>query len=196
MLAWQKMASAGAPIPDFELPYTAYGRGGQNGRVNLSSGGPAAGGLTVPDSAGFAHPTKTEVNFTGDMLRGNWEVTPLSKQFFTAQNVAVLQAAIRKGVYERSGSKRYVIDEQDVDEMKMIMRAIYLQYAKNNAFDIPGQIKELNDIIIKWCVPRIMSEIDHYYYYLNDISHMPIPLAQPMSMSSAGTKSLPLQNFT
>ena len=197
MLGWQKMAGAGAPIPDFELPYTAYGRGGQNGRVNLAGGaGGPAGGFTVPDSAGFAHPTKTEADFTGDMLRGNWEVTPLSKQFFTAQNAAVLQAAIRKGVYERSGSKRYVIDDQDVDELKMIMRAMYLQYAKNNAFDIAGQVKELNDMIVKWSVPRIMSEIDHYYFYLNDISHMPIPLAQPMSMSSAGTKSLPFQQFT
>jgi hypothetical protein len=29
-------SSAGAPIPDFQLPYTAYGYGGQNGRVNLN----------------------------------------------------------------------------------------------------------------------------------------------------------------
>jgi hypothetical protein len=75
----------------------------------------------------------------------------------------------------------------------MIMRAMYLQYAKNNPFDVEGQIRELNDMVVKWAVPRIISEIDHYYYYLNDISHMPIPLAQPVSMSSAGTKSLPFQ---
>lgn len=184
----QKMA--GAPIPDFELPYTAYGRDGQNGRISF--GPPTAGG-TVPDSAGFLHPTTTEANFTGDMLRGNWEATAVAKNFFTASNVRVLQNSIRKGVYEKSGSKRYVIDDQDVDELKMIMRAMYLQYAKNNPFDVEGQIRELNDMVVKWAVPRIISEIDHYYYYLNDISHMPIPLAQPVSMSSAGTKSLPFQ---
>jgi hypothetical protein len=77
----------------------------------------------------------------------------------------------------------------------MIMRAIFLQYAKNNPYNIEGQIAELNDIIVEWCVPRILSEVDHYNYYLNDISHMPIPLAQPMSMSSAGTKSLPFQPY-
>jgi len=42
-------------------------------------------------------------------------------------------------------------------------------------------------------VPRILSEVDHYHYYLNDISHLPVPLAQPMSLSGAGTRSLPFQ---
>ena len=46
-------SSAGAPIPDFQLPYTAYGYGGQNGRVNLNPQ-QGAGGASVPDSAGFS----------------------------------------------------------------------------------------------------------------------------------------------
>lgn len=184
---------SGNPLADFELPYTSYAPGGQNGRVNFATT-PSAGGLSVPDSAGFAYPTKTEKNFMGDMLRGNWEASEVSKRFFTATNVSLIQAAIKRGVYEKSGSKRYVIDDQDVDELKMIMRGIFLQYGRNNAFDVEGQIRDLNKLIIDWCVPRILSEIDHHLYYLNDISHMPIPLAQPMSMSSAGTKSLPYQS--
>ena len=188
------MSLAGAPIPDFKLPYTNYARGGQNGRVNFSET-PSAGGMSVPDSAGFDYPTKVEANFMGDMLRGNWEPTPLSRAFFTQKNVDILQHAIRKGVYDRSGSKRYVIDNQDVDELKMIMRAIFLQYSKNNPFNVAGQIKDLNDLIVEWSVPRIMSAVDHYNYYLNDISHMPIPLSQPLNMSSAGTRSLPFQPY-
>lgn len=186
------MSSAGTPIPDFQLPYTNYGYGDQNGRVNFNAL-PYAGGASVPDSAGFTYPTKTEVNFSGDMLRGNWDHTPLSDAFFTRTNVARIQDAIRKEVYRISGPKKYVIDDQDVDEIKMIMRAMYLQYAKNNPFNIDGQITELNDMVVKWSAPRIISEIDQYNYYLNDISHLPVPLAQPMSMSSAGTKSLPFQ---
>ena len=186
------MSSAGAPIPDFQLPYTAYGYGGQNGRVNLnfqagSSGDP------VPDSAGFQYLTKTETSFAGDMLRGNWDHTALSDAFFTRTNADRIQAEIRKEVYRMSGPQKYVIDDQDVDELKMIMRAMYLQYSKNNTNNIQGQLQELNDLVIKWAVPRIMSEIEQYNYYLNDISHLPIPLEQPMSMSTAGTKSLPFQ---
>ncbi len=186
------MSSAGAPIPDFQLPYTNYGYGGQNGRVNLNAL-PYAGGASVPDSAGFSYPTKTEENFSGDMLRGNWDHTALSDAYFTRTNVNRIQEEIRKEVYRMSGPKKYVIDDQDVDEIKMIMRAMYLQYAKNNPFNIDGQINELNSLVVKWSAPRIMSEIEQYNYYLNDISHLPVPLAQPMNMSSAGTKSLPFQ---
>ena len=185
-------SSAGAPIPDFQLPYTAYGYGGQNGRVNLNPN-QAAGGAPVPDSAGFLYPTKTEVSFAGDMLRGNWDHTALSDAFFTRKNVDVIQKEIQKEVYRISGPKKWVIDPQDVDEIKMIMRAMYLQYAKNNKFDIEGQMNELNRLVVEWSVPRIMSEIEQYNYYLNDISHLPVPLQQPVSMSSAGTKSLPFQ---
>ena len=180
--------SAGASIPDFQLPYTAYGYEGQNGRVNLSK----INGAPVPDS-GFNYPQKTEKSFAGDMLRGNWDHTPLSDSFFTRTNTEVIQAEIKKEVYRMSGPKKYVIDDQDVDELKMVMRAMYLQYAKNNPFNIEGQISELNQFIVKWSAPRIMSEIEAYNYYLNDISHLPVPLPQPMSMSSAGTKSLPFQ---
>jgi hypothetical protein len=186
-------SSAGAPLPDFQLPYTSYGSGGQNGRVNLKPSGVGATGYTVPDSAGFSYPQQTEVNFAGDMLRGNWDHTALSDTFFTRRNVDVIQKAIKNEVYRMSGPKRYQIDDQDVDEIKMIMRAMYLQYAKNNEFDVEGQIKELNDLVIKWCAPRIMSEIDQYSYYLNDISHLPVPLEKPLNMSSAGTRSLPFK---
>ena len=188
-------SSAGAPLPDFQLPYTSYGSGGQNGRVNLKPSPSASGatGYTVPDSAGFSYPQQTEVNFAGDMLRGNWDHTALSDTFFTRRNVDVIQKAIKNEVYRMSGPKRYQIDDQDVDEIKMIMRAMYLQYAKNNEFDVEGQIKELNDLVIKWCAPRIMSEIDQYSYYLNDISHLPVPLKHPTNLSSAGTKSLPFK---
>jgi hypothetical protein len=190
--------SAGAPIPDFQLPYTAYAYDGQNGRVNLAAqpSQENAGGYSVPDSVGFAVPTKAERSFVGDMLRGNWDKNPIADQFFTGKNAALIQATIRKEVYSRSGKKHYQIDDQSIDELKMIMRGMYLQYAKNNPFNVEGQVAELNKLVVEWCVPRILSEIDHYYYYLNDISHMPVPLSQPMSMSSAGTKSLPLQPFT
>jgi hypothetical protein len=185
-------SSAGAPIPDFQLPYTAYGYGGQNGRVNLNPR-QGAGGAPVPDDAVFTYPKQTEVNFASDMLRGNWDHTALSDAFFTRKNVDIIQREIQKEVYRTSGPKKWVIDPQDVDEIKMIMRAMYLQYAKNNPFNVEGQVNELNQLVVKWSVPRIMSEIEQYNYYLNDISHLPVPLAQPMNLSSAGTKSLPFQ---
>ena len=185
---------AGAPLlPEFTLPYTNNGQGGQNGRVNLSAQTGTFGSLCkVP---GFQYPTQTEVNFSGDMLRGNWEHTPLSDSSFSRMNANKIQKEITREVYRRSGPKQYQIDDQDVDELKMIMRGMYLQYAKNNPFNIEGQIQELNKLVVEWAVPRIISEIDQYQYYLKDISHLPVPMEKPLNMSSAGTKSLPLRNM-
>jgi hypothetical protein len=90
-----RMYSAGAPQPDFQLPYTNYGYGGQNGRVNLNAQSNATG-ATVPDSAGFSYPKQTEVSFAGDMLRGNWDHTALSDAFFTRTNAIRIQVEIKK----------------------------------------------------------------------------------------------------
>ena len=188
-----RMSKAGAPLPEFELPYTAYGHGGQNGRVNLSA--PTGASNSVAKLQGFQHPTQTEVNFSGDMLRGNWEHTALSDAYFSRTNAQRIQKEITREVYRRSGPKQFQIDDQDVDELKMIMRGMYLQYAKNNPFNIEGQIDELNKLVIEWSVPRIISEIDQYQHYLKDISHLPVPLEKPLNMSSAGTKSLPFRNM-
>jgi len=181
--------------PEFELPATAYGYKGQNGRVNLAEEPSAGGFLSDPAAAGFGHRTSVAPENQVDMLRGNWEGNELSTIYFSSKNVDAIQNAIRADVYRRSGDKQWVIDPQSADELLMIMRGLFYQYAKNLPNDIAGQVAELNKLVIDWVVPKVMSEIQHYQFYLNDISHMPVPLQQPQSMSSAGTRSLPFQPF-
>ena len=166
--------------------------GGMNGRVNLSAPPGAGGHAEVP---GFSYRTQTEETFANDALRGNWEVTNLSKAFFSKENANLIQNAIRRAVYEKSAPKNYVIDNQSVDELTIIMRTMYLQYAQNLPNDIAGQVADLNEKVLNWSVPHILSAVDHYHYYLNDISHMPVPLARSISLSSAGSKSLPQSPF-
>ena len=183
------------PHAEFELPLSnPVAFAGQNGRVNLAARS-SAGGEAPQDFPGYKYQTTAEKGFEADMLRGNWEVTPVSQKFFSPDNIKLLQNAIRRYVYEKSQPKGYVIDDQSVDELKIIMRAIYYQYARNLPFDISAQVVDLNEKVVAWSAPHIMSAVDHYYYYLDDISHMPVPLKQPESLSSAGTKSLPFNNF-
>jgi hypothetical protein len=180
---------------DFQLPLSnPVALGGQNGRVNLTARS-SAGGQAPEDFPGYKYQTTAEKGFETDMLRGNWETTPVSQSFFSPDNIKLLQNAIRRYVFEKSHPKGYVIDDQSVDELKIIMRAIYYQYARNLPFDVQAQVTDLNDKVVAWSGPHVMSAVDHYYYYLNDISHMPVPMQQPQSLSSAGTKSLPFNNF-
>jgi hypothetical protein len=166
--------------------------GGMNGRVNLEAPSSSGGHAEVP---GFSYRTTTEQSFATDALRGNWEVTMLSKAFFSKDNVKLIQNAIRKAVYDKSGPKKYVIDDQSADELSIIMRTMYLQYAQNLPHDLAGQLTDLNEKVLNWSVPHILSAVDHYQYYLNDISHMPVPLARSVSLSSAGTKTLAQNPF-
>ncbi len=175
--------------PDFELPLTNMPSGPHNGRVVFVDRPSAGGG--APPPAAFAFQQKGDSSAKYDLMRGNWEETPLSDTFFSANNINYLQETIRDEVYRRSGEKRWNIDNQDVDELKIIMRSMFYQYALNQPNNISGQIKELNDIVIEWAVPRIMSEIQHYLYYLNDIDKMPVPIDRPVLLTRAGTKSLP-----
>lgn len=162
----------------------------QNGRVTF---GPSASGSS--DVPGFTHQKQVEANFVDDMLRGNWEQNTLSRSFFSPENITNIQHLIRKGVYDKSGDKKYVIDDQSVDELKIIMRGIFYQYARNLETDVKDQIKDLNAKVIDWSVPHVLSAVDHYYYYINDISHLPVPMQSPQNLSRAGTKSLPTNPF-
>jgi hypothetical protein len=167
---------------------------GQNGRVNFTDI-PTAGGFLRSPEVGFTYRTVVEENASENLLRGNWAENTLSKAFFGPANTKIIQNAIRKTVYDKSGEKKWIIDEQSADELQIIMRSIFLQYAKNWDTQIPEQIRDLNALVIEWTVPRIMSEIEFHQYYIQDISHMPVPLSQPVSLSSAGTKSLPFRRF-
>jgi hypothetical protein len=186
------MAAKGVAPPDFILPQTANAPAGQNGRVAFSGTDFTDRNAGLP---GFATQTGVEADFQTDMLRGNWEVTPVSTAFFSVDNVKRLQQLIRKGVYDRSQPKGYVIDDQSTDELKIIMRAIYYQYARNIASDIKSQVDDLNRKVVDWSVPHILSAVDHYFYYLKDIDTLPTPLARPVHLSRAGSKSLPFNTF-
>jgi hypothetical protein len=164
-----------------------------NGRVNLShpSHGIALGdGRKAEAFPGFGFQQSVETNFQADMLRGTWERTPVSDAFFSQENVGAIQAAIRRYVYEKSHPKGYMIDDQSVDELKIIMRAMYYQYGKNYPKDIPGQVSELNQLVVNWSGPHILSAVDHYVYYLKDIDTLPVPMAHPVKLSSAGSRTL------
>ena len=184
-----------------ELPLTSEGNKfeGQNGRVTFGPTFDSAGLFEVPPPQaalpGFKHQTEVEDNYVNDMLRGNWEQNTLSQTFFSPQNMKILQHAIRKAVYERSGDKKYIIDDQSVDELKMIMRGIFYQYDRNLDTNVSEQVKDLNNKVIDWSAPHILSAVDHYNYYINDISHMPVPMQQPQNISRAGTRSLPANPY-
>jgi hypothetical protein len=158
------------------------------GRVNLY----AQNLSEVERLPGFQYQTNTSSTATTDGIRGNWEENTLNQTFFSAANFKILQNKIRYEVYKETNE---VIDEQSSDDLFMVMRAIYLSYGRNLPTNIRQQVEELNNYVADWCVPRIIAEMQMYQRYLKDISAMPVPLSHPVSLSTAGTKSLPFKPF-
>ncbi len=172
---------------------TSYGPTESNGRVNLTAPIQSAGGfLANPDAAGFGYKTAVDTNVAKAVLKGSWEANPVSNAFFSPENIASLQRQIKATVKSRGG---YTIDDQSVDELQIIMRSFYLQYAKNLPTNIPGQIAELNKLVVDWSVPAIISEVEMHIHYQKDIDKLPEPLSHPQWMSSAGTRGAAVRNF-
>ena len=145
-----------------------------NGRVNLKDG-PNIGNL-------FAMYDKIPANQCTTFREptiGQWDETPLSKAYFSKDNIQIIQNGIRAGVYKKSNGQ-YVIGPQDCDALKVIMRSVFLQNAANQPNNIAGQITELNKIVLEYCIHHVYSEAQGYMKYLYDVSTLAVPMATPI----------------
>ena len=123
---------------------------------------------------------------------GLWNETQLSAAFFSNKNIQIIQNGIRAGVFTRSNGQ-YTVGEQDCDSLKIIMRSIFLQNAANQDRDIPGQIQELNKMVLDYCIYQVYGEAQGYMKYLRDVSTLAVPLASPIQASQFDRKDFKLK---
>lgn len=154
-----------------------------NGRINFGRAG-----VTPFQVPGFDYRQTTVESEADDAIRGNLMATPLNQAYFSPANVQIVQNKIRKEVYERSKGE-FLIDPQSADQLLIIMRAMYLQYGKNQPTHVREQIAELNQLVSDYAVPKIIAEASMHKTYLHDITHLPVPLEQPIKLTQKGSKS-------
>ena len=159
----------------------------RNGTVDIMDSRP---GLSTPL---FAQ-EKNQDSFNKEAVRNVHSQSRLNIEFFSQKNIDILQDYIRSEVYRKSGGE-YTIGRQSDVELKIIMRSIYLQNAKHLPSDVAGQIRNLNKLVAIEAVPKIITNVEQYLGYKQKISNLPVPLARPQYLSSAGTKSTRLDNF-
>lgn len=124
----------------------------------------------------------------------NTSCTKLSDIYFSNDNINILQLGIRNKILNESNGK-IRLGRQSDDELKIIMRSIYYQYGKNQKDNIIGQIRELNEKVLEWSIPRIITNLKQYEKYIEDISTMPVPLERSQLTSEKGTKSMEFTGF-
>ena len=157
-----------------------------NGRVDIL--GPIGPQFQFADKI----PVKQCVSFR-EALTGQLTDTLLSCTFFSAENIEILQNAIRKGVYDRSNGQ-YIIAPQNCNELKIIMRSIFLQHSNNLPCDIKYQIITLNKLVTDFAIEQIYKEAVSYIKYKYDASTLSVPITTPVNTSTK-TNTLELQPF-
>jgi len=117
--------------------------------------------------------------------------SPLSKLYYSDDNVKRLQKMIKNEVYKRSNGKYKLVVDQDVKDLLIVMSGIY----KENAVYIPNQtvrqIKYLNKKVIEEILPGILINIGFQQKYLHDISNPIDVIPLPVNSNNTGRKTLP-----
>ena len=64
------------------------------------------------------------------------------------------------------------------------MRSIFLQYAANLKNDVVEQVKQLNQMVLNYCIQQVYGEAQGYMKYINDVSTLAVPIAHPVMASN------------
>ena len=152
-----------------------------NGRIIIM--GPNTGDLFTLYNK---KPIQSKSTAYKDALIGNQQSSLLSDLYFSAENIQIIQNAIKAGVYHASKGQ-HVIGNQDEDTLKIIMRSCYLQFSSNRKDNIKEQLKDLNQLVVNYSVPQISSEATAYKNYKRDVSNLATPIERPISTYHSNT---------
>lgn len=112
----------------------------------------------------------------------------LSTVFFSPQNIELIQKQIIKTVLLKT-DKKYLIEPQNRQDLLVVMRSIFIQYAQHLPNNIKEQIRELNKIVVDEVVPGIVDNILLQIGYLKKISEPMQMIDRPINSSKS--RSLP-----
>lgn len=188
---------------NYDIEYITGGRGGSSGRggfgANASSVNTRNGRIDIEENKDIVFKMQERIaiknkatDYSG-ALNGSLETTPLSRAFFSAKNIQILQNGIRAGVYSMSGN-RYVIGIPNIETLQIIMRSTFLNYAEHDPNNIRQQIEKLNKIVLDYAVPDTYNAAISYEKYLEDQTTLVVPLETPQQ-PDRNVKQLELKPF-
>jgi hypothetical protein len=137
---------------------------------------------------------------TRHLFKNLYGETLLTFLFFSEQNINNLQNLIKMVVHREIG---YVVDNQSVNELLIIMRAVFLEYSfhpklidentspKERAELLKkytAEVERLNTIVINQITPKIISGLQQYLDYLRDASEQPYQMDKPKNDSIKGQR--------
>ena len=103
----------------------------------------------------------------------------LEETFFSDENISLINKQLIMSIYKKTKGQ-IKINEQSNESLVIVLRYIYIQYAKHLPYNIAGQIKDLNCHVVGEILPKIITEVNQRITYLEEINNprkmMPLPI--------------------
>lgn len=115
------------------------------------------------------------------------EIGLLEKIFFSDDNIILINKQIVLSVYDKTNIK---IPFQSNSSLIIVMRYIFLEYARHLPFDISNQINELNCHVVSDILPNILTNVNQRIDYLKEINNPREILSLPINVNN-GRRNLP-----
>jgi len=154
----------------------------KNGRINIM-GEP----ISRSQFPLFIESKRGNTTYKNEALKSILGKSKLHNLYFSKTNIDNIQTLIRKEVWLQSNKKNKISGQSD-NELKIIMRSVFLQNGKHKCENLIEQVKELNQIVLEYCIPNILSNVELYLGYKKHTSFLPVPLETPKNMSIVGLR--------
>lgn len=103
----------------------------------------------------------------------------LENTFFSDENISLINKQLILTVYKKTNGQ-IKISDQSKESLIIVMRYIFLEYARHLPYDITKQIRELNCQVVGEVVPKIITEATQRIAYLEEINNpfklVPLPV--------------------
>lgn len=115
----------------------------------------------------------------------------LTALYFSNNNRELLQDQIKKHIYFNT-ENNYVIGSQNDDELKIIMKGIYLSNRQKLSFNtnVYEEVKFLNKLVILECSRIIKTNLLQHIHYVKELNKKPIYQNLPQNVSNKGIRNL------
>lgn len=108
----------------------------------------------------------------------------LETTFFSDENIDLINKKLIMDVFKKTNGE-FKISTQKKEDLIIVMRYTFIEYAKHLPYDIANQIRELNCIVVGQILPNIITQITQRKEYLRVISEPREILPLPMSESTS-----------
>jgi hypothetical protein len=104
--------------------------------------------------------------------------------FFSEENIDLINKQLILSVFKKTNGE-FKISPQKYEDLIIVMRYTFIEYARHLPYDIKNQIRELNSIVVSQILPNIITQITQRKEYLRVISAPREILPHPISESTS-----------